>query len=110
MNVRTLGRFTPDELGVLAGLLTLAGWPFPLQVRSSAKTEDALRRTELDGHQRVTAGGVVRAGRVEPDLEGALRTLTRTVVWVDVSRFAGPGQDGGSFRVLVRNRVACSTV
>ena len=90
MNVRTLGRFTPDELGVLAGLLTLAGWPFPLQVRSSAKTEDNLRRTELDGHQRLTAGGVVRAGRVEPDLEGALRTLTRPTVWVDVSGFAGP--------------------
>jgi hypothetical protein len=90
VNPRTLGRFTPDELGVLAGLLALARWPFPLQVRSSAPTEDALRRAELDAHERLTAGGVVRGGRVEPDLEGALRTLTRPAVQVDVSGFAGP--------------------
>ena len=69
----------------------MAGWPFPLQVRSSAETEDDLRRIGHDGHQRLTAGSVVGGGRVKPDVERALRALTRTVVWVDVFGFAGPG-------------------
>lgn len=90
MSSRILGRFNPDELTVLAELVTTSRWPFPLQVRSSSRTEDDLGRARRTALGRLTAGGVVRDNRVEPDLEAALRTLVRPLVRLDVTGTSGP--------------------
>lgn len=91
MTAQRLGRFTPDEMGVLAAALTVADWPLPLQVRQAAPTEDAQRAAEQRAGRALTDGGLLRGGRVEPDLEDALLTLVRPRAWLEVVGTTGAG-------------------
>lgn len=109
MSPRTLGRFTADEVAVLADALSVAQWPLPLQVRVTAPTQDAVRRAELAARERLTAGGLLRGGRVEPDLEEALLTLAHPTASVDVTGTCGPGR-ADVVRVVAAHRGGAVTL
>lgn len=67
----------------------VSAFPFPVQIRSAAPTHEAQRRRELQAAARLEAGGVIRGGRVEVDLEAALQTLVHPVLSCAAFGFVG---------------------
>lgn len=103
MRSRPSWRFDPDELGVLATMLRLSQWPFPFSVRSTAAMRDEQRARAHAAAQRLSAGGLLRGDRVEPDLENAVLTLVRPRWSIDAYGFHGDAPAS-----LVRVLGACS--
>jgi hypothetical protein len=58
-------------------------YPAPIQVRSHGRTDVARGRIRARVSAELEQLGLLRAGRVEPDLEAALRLLHRPTYWVD---------------------------
>jgi EspG family len=76
-------RLSAAQWDVLTETLQLEGYPAPIQVCAQGRT-DAERgriRAEVSGELRRL--GLVRAGRVDADLEAALRLLHRPASWLD---------------------------
>lgn len=103
MNVRLSWRFDVDELGVLRQLLQIGQWPFPLGVRPVAAMRDEQRARDRAASDRLTAGGVVRSGRVDVDLENTLLALLRPEIGLDALGYAGE-RSGSIVRVLAGSR------
>lgn len=103
MNPPRSWRFDADELGVLRELLRVDRWPFPLAVRSTATLRDEQRARDRAALDRLTAGGIVRSGRVDVDLENTLLALVRPEIGLDAFGYSGD-QAGAIIRVLAGRR------
>ncbi|MGH3827826.1 MAG: ESX secretion-associated protein EspG [Pseudonocardiaceae bacterium] len=68
---------------VLTETLRLEGYPAPLQVRVHGRTDAARGRIRAEVSEELRQLGLLRAGRVEADLEAALRLLHWPVSWLD---------------------------
>lgn len=76
-------RLSAAQWDVLTETLHLEGYPAPIQVRSHGSTDLECGRLRAEVGDELRQLGLVRAGRVEADLEAALRLLHRPVSWVD---------------------------
>ncbi len=83
-------RFTPGEFLELWPHVGVARFPFPLQLRDTAATIDERDRDAQHARQQLERGGILRGGRMEADLESALRTLARPLLWCTAFGFFGP--------------------
>lgn len=68
---------------MLTESLRLERYPAPLQVRSAGRTDVEVAHRRAEVSNQLSQRGLVRAGRVQPDLEAALRLLHRPASWVD---------------------------
>jgi EspG family len=76
-------RLSAAQWDVLTEALQLGGYPAPIQVRSHGRTDLERGRLRAEVGDELRQLGLVRAGRVEADLEAALRLLHRPASWVD---------------------------
>ncbi|MGH3865552.1 MAG: ESX secretion-associated protein EspG [Pseudonocardiaceae bacterium] len=76
-------RLSAAQWDVLTEALQLEGYPAPIQVRSHGRTDLERGRLRAEVGDELRRLGLVRAGRVEADLEAALRLLHRPASWVD---------------------------
>ncbi len=76
-------RLSAAQWDVLTEALQLGGYPAPIQVRSHGGTDLERGRLRAEVADELRQLGLVRAGRVEADLEAALRLLHRPASWVD---------------------------
>jgi hypothetical protein len=76
-------RLSAAQWDVLTEALQLEGYPAPIQVRSHGHTDVERGRLRAEVGAELRRLGLVRAGRVEADLEAALRLLHRPASWVD---------------------------
>ncbi|MDQ2884130.1 MAG: ESX secretion-associated protein EspG [Actinomycetota bacterium] len=77
-------RLTAAQWDVLTAALHLNGYPAPLQVGPPGPAAGVERdRLRADAGNELKWLGLVRAGRVDADLEAALRLLNRPVSWLD---------------------------
>lgn len=83
-------RFTPGELLLLWPQLRVARLPFPIQLRDAAATVNERDAVARQARQQLEHGGVLRRGRIDADVEYALRTLTKPLVWCTAFGFYGP--------------------
>lgn len=67
---------------LLTESLRLEGYPPPIQVRSAGRTTTEAAHLRVEANAELGQRGLVRGGRVEPDLEAALRLLHRPTCWV----------------------------
>ena len=91
--------FTPTEFIVVWSTLDVSAYPYPLDVRPSGETTDDWAALQAVAAQRLTSRGVLRNGRLDADVEAALRTLARPKVSVDACGFFGD-RDESVVRVL----------
>jgi hypothetical protein len=84
---------------LLTGAVAVEGYPAPIQVPSHGRT--ALERARIRAEVREELGrlGLMRAGRVDADLEAALRLLHRPASWLD-SVWLPDAEVGQPVRVL----------
>ncbi|MEO7195823.1 MAG: ESX secretion-associated protein EspG [Pseudonocardiaceae bacterium] len=68
---------------MLTETLRLEGYPAPLQVRAHGRTDAARGRIRAEVGEELRQLGLLRAGRVDADLEAALRLLHWPVSWLD---------------------------
>jgi ESX secretion-associated protein EspG len=68
---------------LLTGALRLEGYPAPIQVRSQGRTGAERGRILAEAGDELRRLGLLRAGRVDADLEAALRLLHRPASWLD---------------------------
>ncbi len=92
-------RFTPTELLVVWPMLGVSGFPYPFDVRASGTTTDEWARLQDAARARLSSRAIVRSGRLDADVEAALRTLLRPEVSVDAYGFFGD-RDESVVRVL----------
>lgn len=76
-------RLSAAQWDVLTEMLQLAGYPAPIQVRSHGRTDLERGGLRAEVGDELRQLGLVRAGRVEADLEAALRLLHRPASWLD---------------------------
>ncbi|MDQ2788885.1 MAG: ESX secretion-associated protein EspG [Actinomycetota bacterium] len=77
-------RLTAAQWDVLTVALHLNGYPVPLQVCPPGPAAGVERdRFRADAGNELRWLGLVRAGRVDADLEAALRLLNRPASWLD---------------------------
>ncbi len=76
-------RLSAVQWDVLTEALRLEGYPAPIQVRSHGRTDVERAHLRVEVGEELRRLGLVRAGRVEADLEAALRLLHRPASWVD---------------------------
>jgi hypothetical protein len=76
-------RLSAAQWDLLTEALQLGGYPAPIQVRSHGRTgvERGRIRAEVGGE--LSRLGLLRAGRVDADLEAALHLLHRPASWLD---------------------------
>ncbi|MGH3928951.1 MAG: ESX secretion-associated protein EspG, partial [Pseudonocardiaceae bacterium] len=67
---------------MLTESLCLEGYPAPIQVRSAGRAGVEAAHLRAEANTELSRRGLVRAGRVEPDLEAALRLLHWPACWV----------------------------
>ncbi|MGH3916328.1 MAG: ESX secretion-associated protein EspG [Pseudonocardiaceae bacterium] len=67
---------------MLTALLRLDGYPAPIQVRSAGRTDVEAAHLRAEANTELSRRGLIRAGRVEPDLEAALWLLHSPACWV----------------------------
>ncbi|MGH4009885.1 MAG: ESX secretion-associated protein EspG [Pseudonocardiaceae bacterium] len=86
-------RLSAAQWNVLTEVLGLEGYPSPIQVRSSGRTR--LERAQVRADVCVELGrlDLLRAGRVDADVEAALRLLHWPASWVDSVWLADPAAD-----------------
>jgi ESX secretion-associated protein EspG len=76
-------RLSAAQWDLLTEALQLEGYPAPIQVRSHGRTDLERARLRAEVGEELRRLGLVRAGRVDADLEAALRLLHRPASWVD---------------------------
>lgn len=76
-------RLSAAQWDLLTEALRLESYPAPIQVRSHGRTDLERERLRTEVSEELRRLGLVRAGRVEADLEAALRLLHRPASWVD---------------------------
>lgn len=76
-------RLSAAQWDVLTELLGLEGYPSPIQVCSLGRTRLEHARVRADVCLELTRLGLLRAGRMDADLEAALRLLHWPASWVD---------------------------
>lgn len=69
-------RLSAAQWAVLTGVLALDGYPAPIQVRRSGSPD-------VEVGEELRWLGLLRVGRVDADLEAALRLLNRPASWLD---------------------------
>jgi hypothetical protein len=74
-------RLSAAQWAVLTGALQLDGYPAPIQVRRFG-------RPDVEARDELRWLGLLRAGRVDADLEAALRLLNRPASWLASVWFA----------------------
>jgi hypothetical protein len=86
-------RLSAAQWDLLTEALQLARYPAPIQVHSHGRTvaERGRIRTEVGAQLRRL--GLMRAGRVDADLEAAMRLLHRPASWLDSVWLADPASD-----------------
>lgn len=67
---------------VLTESLHLEGYPTPIQVRSAGRADVEAGHLRAEANTELSRRGLLRAGRVEADLEAALRLLHWPACWV----------------------------
>lgn len=68
---------------LLTGAVALEGYPAPIQVRSHGRTALERARIRAEVREKLSRLGLMRAGRVDADLEAALRLLHQPASWLD---------------------------
>ncbi len=76
-------RLSAAQWDVLTEVLGLERYPSPIQVRSHGRTRLERARVRADVCVELAQLGMLRAGRVDADLEAALRLLHWPASWVD---------------------------
>jgi hypothetical protein len=76
-------RLSAAQWDVLTEALQLEGYPAPIQVRSQGRTWIERGRIRAEVGEELSQLGLLRAGRVDADLEAALRLLHRPASWLD---------------------------
>ncbi|MGH3884088.1 MAG: ESX secretion-associated protein EspG [Pseudonocardiaceae bacterium] len=76
-------RLSAAQWDVLTEMLGLEGYPSPIQVRSSGRTRLEHARVRADMCVELSHLDLLRAGRMDADLEAALRLLHWPASWVD---------------------------
>ncbi|MGH3719205.1 MAG: ESX secretion-associated protein EspG [Pseudonocardiaceae bacterium] len=78
---------------VLTETLRLEIYPAPIQVRSHGRTDLERGHIRAGVDEELRRLGLIRAGRVEADLEAALRLLHRPTSWLDSVWLASTAAD-----------------
>jgi hypothetical protein len=76
-------RLSAAQWDVLTEVLRLEDYPAPIQVRSHGRTDAERAHIRAEVSEELRQLGLLRAGRVDADLEAALRLLHRPARWVD---------------------------
>lgn len=76
-------RLSAAQWDVLTELLGLEGYPVPIRVCSTGRTRLEHARVRADVGVELRQLGLLRAGRVDADLEAAMRLLHWPATWVD---------------------------
>lgn len=76
-------RLSAAQWDALTEVLGLEGYPSPIQVRSTGRTRLEHARVRADVCVELTQLGLIHAGRVDAELEAALRLLHWPASWVD---------------------------
>ncbi|MGH3977516.1 MAG: ESX secretion-associated protein EspG [Pseudonocardiaceae bacterium] len=76
-------RLTAPSWALLAELLAIERYPSPIEVRSAERTTQQRSQARNRARRDLETAGLLRAGRVDADLEHALRLLRRPALWVD---------------------------
>lgn len=76
-------RLSAAQWDVLTEMLRLEGYPAPIQVRSHGRTDVERGHIRAEVGEELRWLGLVRAGRVEADLEAVLQLLHRPARWLD---------------------------
>jgi hypothetical protein len=76
-------RLSAAQWDQLTEVLQLEGYPAPIQVRSHGRTGVERGRIRAEVGAELSQLGLLRAGRVDADLEAALRLLHRPASWLD---------------------------
>jgi hypothetical protein len=82
-------RLSAPQWDVLTEVLGLERYPSPIQVRSHGRTRVEHVRVRADVCVELAQLGLLRAGRMDADLEAALRLLHWPASWVDSVWLAG---------------------
>ena len=86
-------RLSAAQWDLLTETLELDGYPAPIHVRSHGRTTAERGRMRADVGEQLRRLGLVRAGRVDADLEAAMRLLHRPVSWLDSVWLTDPAAD-----------------
>ncbi|MBV8995986.1 MAG: ESX secretion-associated protein EspG [Pseudonocardiales bacterium] len=78
---------------LLTEALQLERYPAPIEVRSHGPTAAERGRIRTDVSEQLRRLGLMRAGRVDADLEAAMRLLHRPASWLDSVWLAEPTAD-----------------
>jgi EspG family len=82
--VASLGRrLSAPQWDLLTEVVRLEAYPAPIQVRSHGRNALERGRIRAEVGKELKALGLLRAGRVDADLEAALRLLHRPASWLD---------------------------
>lgn len=76
-------RLSAAQWDVLTEVLGLEGYPSPIQVRSSGRTRREHAQVRADVCVELTELDLLRGGRMDADLEDAMRLLHWPASWVD---------------------------
>lgn len=76
-------RLSAAQWDMLTETLQLERYPAPIQVQSHGRTADERVRIRAEVGEQLRRLGLLRAGRVDADLEAALRLLHRPTSWLD---------------------------
>lgn len=76
-------RLSAAQWDVLTEVLGLEGYPAPIQVCSTGRTRLEHARVRADVCVELSQLGLLRAGRMDADLEAAVRLLHWPTTWVD---------------------------
>lgn len=93
-------QLSAGQWDVLAELLRVENYPVPLQLRIHGNTDIERGWVRSQMTDELSRLGLLRGGRVEPDLEAALRVLHRPVCWID-SVWLPEASAGQPVRVVV---------
>jgi hypothetical protein len=92
-------RLSAAQWDLLTEALQLERFPAPIQVRSHGRTAAERSRIQAEVGEQLHRLGLIRAGRVDADLEAAMRLLHRPASWLDSVWLTDPAADQ-PFRVL----------
>ncbi|OLE25662.1 MAG: hypothetical protein AUG49_10195 [Catenulispora sp. 13_1_20CM_3_70_7] len=86
-------RLSAEQWDLLTEVLQLERYPAPIEVRSHGRTAAERARIQTDVSEQLRRLGLMRAGRVDAELEAAMRLLHRPASWLDSVWLAGPAAD-----------------
>jgi hypothetical protein len=86
-------RLSAAQWDLLTEVLQLERYPAPIEVRSHGRTAAERGRIRTEVGEQLRRLGLMRAGRVDADLEAAMRLLYRPASWLDSVWLADPAAD-----------------